>query len=154
MLRVSTQVLGDDVELGGIVEGNDVDTGVVAGRELIAFVEAALGRDDKETALARQAVVTALGEPAMVDAAAVIANFQRMVRIADGTGIPLDDAVSMMTDDIREELGLNHYGSADNTPSLSWGQKMLGRVLRPILPLVMKFATKDMTSGSEKVKRD
>lgn len=52
----------------------------------------------------------------MVDAAGVIANFQRMVRIADGTGIPLDEPVAMLTTDIREELGLNHYGSADRTP--------------------------------------
>ena len=45
----------------------------------------------------------------MVDAAGVIANFQRMVRIADGTGIPLDKRVVALTADLRDELGLNDY---------------------------------------------
>ncbi len=46
----------------------------------------------------------------MVDAAGVIANFQRMVRIADGIGIRLDDPVMMLTADIRVDLGINDYG--------------------------------------------
>ena len=44
---------------------------------------------------------------ALVDAAAVVGNFERMVRIADGTGIPLDKPVAMVSADMREELGLD-----------------------------------------------
>ena len=38
-------------------------------------------------------------------AAGVIGNFERMVRIADGTGIPLDRIVDAMTSDFRAEFG-------------------------------------------------
>jgi hypothetical protein len=90
-------------------------------------------------------MIDELGENAMVDAAGVIANFQRMVRIADGTGIPLDTPVAMMTSSIREDLGINEYGSASNTPALSLPQRLLGRVLQPALPLVVKLMTRNMS---------
>ena len=74
----------------------------------------------------------------MIDAAGIIANFQRMVRIADGTGIPLDEPVAMMTQDLRSDLGINKYGSAGNAPSLAFPKRLFGRILRPILPALMK----------------
>ena len=149
MLRASTQVSGEAVNLNGIVDGNEVQTGLRGGKVLIRFAEASIGDsfDDNadETRVAREAVKDELGENAMVDAAGVIANFQRMVRIADGTGIPLDTPVAMMTSSIREDLGINEYGSASNTPALSLPQRLLGRVLQPALPLVVKLMTRNMS---------
>jgi hypothetical protein len=149
MLRASTQVSGEAVNLNGIVEGNEVQTGLRGGEALIRFAEASLGDsfDDKadDTRVAREAVKDELGENAMVDAAGVIANFQRMVRIADGTGIPLDTPVAMMTSSIREDLGINEYGSASNTPALSLPQRLLGRLLQHALPLVVKLLTRNMS---------
>jgi hypothetical protein len=149
MLRASTQVSGEVVNLKGIVEGNEVQTGLRGGEALIRFAETSVGdtsiggkADDIRDA--REAVKEELGENAMVDAAGVIANFQRMVRIADATGIPLDTPVAMMTGSIREDLGLNEYGSAGNTPALSLPQRLLGRVLQPALPLVVKLMTRNM----------
>jgi len=74
----------------------------------------------------------------MVDAAAVIANFQRMVRIADSTGIPLDEPVLMMTQGIREDLGLNEFSASANSPELPFLKRIAGRVLAPIAPKVMQ----------------
>ena len=149
MLRASTQVSGEAVNLNGIVEGNEVQTGLRGGEALIRFAEASVGDsvDDKadDIRVAREAVKDELGENAMVDAAAVIANFQRMVRIADGTGIPLDTPVAMMTSSIREDLGINEYASASNTPALSLPQRLLGRLLQPALPLVVKLLTRNMS---------
>ena len=148
MLRVSTQVSGEDVDLKGIVDGDKIATGVPFDKELIQFAEAALGEDEAAITEARQSVAEKLGEAAMVDAAGVIANFQRMVRIADGTGIPLDKPMAMMTSEIREDLGLNTYGAAGNTPPLSMLQKLLARLLKPILPFVLRRMTKGMTGES------
>ena len=149
MLRASTQVSGEAVNLNGIVEGNEVQTGLRGGEALIRFAEASVGDsvDDKadDIRVAREAVKDELGENSMVDAAGVIANFQRMVRIADGTGIPLDTPVAMMTSSIREDLGINEYGSASNTPALSLPQSLLGRLLQPALPLVVKLLTRNMS---------
>ncbi len=119
------------------MSGTDASSALPGSDALLNFVEVSLGDDADAIAAARQAVVDALGEPAMVDAAGVIANFQRMVRIADSTGIPLDPPVAMMTQDIRTELGINNYGSADNTPALGWLQGLIGRLIAPFAPAIL-----------------
>ena len=47
-----------------------------------------------------------MGVAAMVDAAAVASNFERMVRIADGTGIPLGDRLESLARPVVDELQL------------------------------------------------
>ena len=54
----------------------------------------------------RAAVVETLGPEAMVDAAGVASNFERMVRIADSTGIELGDLLEQASADVRDALGL------------------------------------------------
>ena len=61
-----------------------------------------------------------------------------MVRIADSTGIPLDEPVLMMTQDIRENLGINQYNAAANSPKLGLPKRIMGRLLRPLAPKLMK----------------
>ena len=56
----------------------------------------------------RTAVVEAMGPAAMVDAAGVASNFERMVRIAGSTGIELGDRLERGSADARAELGLKH----------------------------------------------
>ena len=82
-----------------------------------------MGADDAALDEARDALEAACGSEGLVDTAAVVANFQRMVRIADSTGIPLDNGMTAFTAGIREELGINGYASASNTPqSEGWRQ--------------------------------
>jgi hypothetical protein len=81
---------------------------------LIAFTEAVVEDDDAALARSRQAVIGAMGAAAMVDAAGVAANFERMVRIADSTGIPLDDRMEKMTQTVREELHLERFAGSKN----------------------------------------
>ena len=75
---------------------------------------------------------------ALVDAAPVIGNFQRMVRIADGTGIPHDKPIAAMTADMREELGYNDFASAKNTPPVN---RILAWVAKTLRPLMIKRMT-------------
>ena len=114
MLRASAQTSGQDVDLAVVVDGGSVPTNVPGGKGLLAFAETCLGDDSKAIANARQQVADELGEAPMIDAAGVIANFQRMVRIADGTGIPLDAPMEAMTADLRAELGISRYGEASS----------------------------------------
>ncbi len=65
-------------------------SGVRHGDALIAFADAVVRGDETARARARADVLDRLGPEELVDAAAVAANFQRMVRIADSIGIPLD----------------------------------------------------------------
>lgn len=115
MLRESSQRSGsvDNLNLLGTVN-SDADSGVPHGSLLTAFAEAAVRQTDALPGLRAQ-VAADLGVQELVDAAGVVANFQRMVRIADGCGIPLDDFTREATDDCRQELGIDRYASAANT---------------------------------------
>jgi hypothetical protein len=146
MLRVSSELEGEKVDLQSVIEGSKVQSGVPFQDELLAFAEVALGDDDEAITEAREAVRAKMGDEAVVDAAGVIANFQRMVRIADGAGIPLDTPVAVATSMIRSELGLNSYSSSDNTPELNFAQRILGRLLNPFLAPLLKQVTKRMIS--------
>ena len=112
MLRASIEYSGSEAGLSGIAEGSKAgDMGIPHGERLTAFADAAVASDPAELATARDALRDAAGSAALVDAAAVVGNFQRMVRIADGTGIPLDGMVLSMSDDVREDLGLEAFQS-------------------------------------------
>jgi uncharacterized membrane protein YcjF (UPF0283 family) len=78
---------------------------VAHGAELVAFAEAIV-TGAQTLAQSRAAVVEALSPEAMVDAAGVASNFERMVRIADSTGIELGDLLEQASDDVRDALGL------------------------------------------------
>ena len=81
-------------------------SGVPHGDALVSFAEAVVSRDRATIATAREALIEAMGVEAMVDAAAVAANFERMVRIADGTGIPLGAGLESRSRAVRDELQL------------------------------------------------
>ena len=112
MLRASIEYSGSDARLSGIADGAKVgDAGIEHGERLTAFADAAVKGDAAELATARDALRAAAGSEVVVDAAAVIGNFERMVRIADGTGIPLDGVVDALTSGFRAELGLEDLDS-------------------------------------------
>ncbi len=73
---------------------------------LVAFVDAALGVDGPALCEARSALLDALGPAALVDAAAIVASFNAVVKIADGTGIPLEPEKAAATESLRQGLGI------------------------------------------------
>ena len=79
------------------------ETGVPHATLLLNFADAVIRGD---AGAQREPLVAALGETAMVDAAAVIAGFDGITRIADATGIPIEPAKAEQTADFRSELGL------------------------------------------------
>lgn len=116
MLRVSSHTTEREFDYHAIAKGNEAGpSGVPHGEALVAFAEAVVARDEPEMAELRSQLRRDMGDRAFGDICGVIANFHRMVRIADGTGIPLDERMMAMTDDLREELGINSFGSARNT---------------------------------------
>ena len=91
--------------------------GIRFANELTRFAEAVTQRDGAEIRRTRDELVQVAGEVVMVDAAAVAANFQRMVRIADAMGIPIDEENVEAGAGIRQELDLRRFATAENTPS-------------------------------------
>ena len=112
MLRASIEFYGRDGDLAAVTDGSKVgDAGIPHGERLTTFAEAAVQGDSAELATARDALRDAIGSAGLVDAAAVVGNFQRMVRIADSTGIPLDGVMLTLSEDFREDIGLEGFAT-------------------------------------------
>lgn len=113
-------------------------SGVAHAEALIALADAQVGDDDAALASARARLISEIGPEAFVDATAVVANFERMVRIADATGTPLDAPIAMMATALREELDLDRFGSAGNTPRAGMVQRAIGRMLSPFAGVALR----------------
>ncbi len=145
MLRASVESQGDEVDVHAVTDGKAAHaSGVAHAEALIGFAERAVAamQGDEEGAAglaeARDRVRREIGGEGLVDAAGVVGNFQRMVRIADGTGIPLDAPVKILTEDIRADLGINGFGSAANTRPVGAVGRLVGSVLRPVSTKLFK----------------
>ncbi len=117
LLRASGQINGDVLDVHTLRDGSRAAaSGIPHAEALVAFAEAVVKMEDEGLAKARARLVDELGSAALVDAAAIASNFERMVRIADSTGIPLDQEVRDLTPELRESLDLNEFSGARNTP--------------------------------------
>ena len=124
---------GREVDVKAVTENDAAEaSGVAHAPELLAFADATVEGSDETLARARDALRAAVGDAGFVDAAAVVGNFERMVRVADGTGIPLDGPLNGLTGDIREDLGIDAFGSAANTPAAGRIARAIGPALRPL----------------------
>lgn len=137
LLRESSRILGQDIDLDAVVDGGRPpaggDYGFPAAAELLAFASAAnrmanpamatAGAGENVEAAsslvdARENLVVAVGPEGLLEAAATVAAFNGLVRVADGTGIELDDAMIVVSSDIRSHLGLDAMAGAANTRHL------------------------------------
>jgi hypothetical protein len=139
MLRASVEIRGGEVDLNAVTRaGHDAGESVEGAAELAAFAEAMVTGSAEDVDRSRSALIDRLGAAKFVRAAGVVGNFQRMVRIADATGIPLDGIVVAMSDDFREGLGINDFDGASQSPELGvagrLGAGLLRRVSKTVLP--------------------
>jgi hypothetical protein len=141
LLRASGEAAGTRYDASAAVRP-ERESGVPHGAVLLAFAEAALGADAAALDLARERVREELGPAALVDAAAVIGAFEQVDRIADATGIPLDAPLQLLTGDVREELGLERFASARNTPAAGALARSLGRALTPLRVTLLRLAAR------------
>lgn len=95
--------------MGAVEDGG----GVAHGALLIDFAEAVTQRDEAALATLRLAIVAAMGEGALSDAAAVVGGFNGVPRIADATGIPLEDEKAERTASFRADLGIDAFDMAN-----------------------------------------
>jgi len=118
MLSLSAKTTETAIDLQMVNGSTASDAqGIPFANELASFAEAIAQRDTPKIERTRNELAELAGDVVMVDAAAVAANFQRMVRIADSMGIPIDEKNVEPGADIRQELELGRFASAQNTPS-------------------------------------
>ena len=139
MLSLSAETSNTDIDLG-IVNGDEsASSSVPYSAGLMRFAQAVAGRDPRHIAETRQALFDEAGNDVVVDAAGVAGNFQRMVRIADSTGIPVDERMNALSSGIQKQLDLRRFRSAQNTPQSSLLQRMVnipkGALMRRMVKL-------------------
>jgi hypothetical protein len=104
LLRASGKHVGEEFNLEGIVDGS-IDSGVPHGALLSEFVEAALGDDAERLRRARVSVAAALGPKALVDVAGAVASFNAVVKVADASGIVVEEFKVELIQQMPEQLG-------------------------------------------------
>jgi predicted metal-dependent phosphotriesterase family hydrolase len=150
MLRASSVQTGEDFDVSALTSDEGQSVGIANEEVLDHFTDAALHRDEKRLAEAREALKMAMGADALVDAAAVIGCFQRLNRMADGTGIALDEQMLIMTAGLREELSIDGYATAANTPKLRGMKKIRATLMRPLEGLMMRAMQKGIQKAQAK----
>ena len=112
LLRASSKAIGAAADLEGAIGTGD--GALPNGALLLRFSEAATRASD-DLGAARSQLIAAIGAEAFVEAAATVGIFNALVRVADATGIPLDDSTRDASVQLRSQLGLNAFGSSRNT---------------------------------------
>jgi hypothetical protein len=111
---VSGEANGLTIDLESALDRDHVgDVGIPASAELLAFTNAVEIGGDIDAA--RAALAAAIGVDATLEAAATIAIFKGLVRVADGTGIRLDDGLFSESARERELLGIDRFAGAANS---------------------------------------
>lgn len=103
--------MGTEADLSAIIGEAEGDGGIPHGDLLAAFAEAVVGEGDRDLADVRATLLATLGPAQLVDAAGVAATFNAIDRVADSTGIPIDEERLEPTAEFREELGINAFPS-------------------------------------------
>lgn len=125
---MSSAAVDTTVDLDRIVDREFVgDVGLPHSAELLAFTNAAhTGVPDLDSA--RQALRDSVGDDGVAEAAATIAVFNGLVRVADGTGIRLDDGLNAFSSNDRAALGINAFAGAANSPQLANASGTVGSI--------------------------
>jgi len=120
MLSLSANKTQSDLDLE-LINGdkNASIAGILYGDALLVFAEAFAGRDEDILTTARSSLLREAGAEVLIEAAGVAANFQRMVRIADSIGIPIDEHSEGNSLEVAQQLNLRRFASAKNTPGVS-----------------------------------
>lgn len=111
---MSSDAIGLDVDYDKVLDPDHIgDVGVPHGAELLAFTNAVqVGTPDP--AATRAALARAVGPDGLREAAATVAVFNGLVRVADGTGIQLDGGVFAVSAVDRARLGIDRFAGSAN----------------------------------------
>lgn len=111
VLRASGQKDGEDFDLNSVIGDGEGDVGVAHGKLLLAFSDAVVGDDDTELDRLRRELRDLLGEEALIDGAGTVASFNAVVRVADATGIPIDEFKADPAREVLAEIGFDDFSS-------------------------------------------
>lgn len=111
LLRASGERENTDYDLTAVTHP-DRDSGVAHGNWLQRLSEQAVRGEWPELEETLEAASAELGRQQAVDALVVASAFNGITRVADCTGIPLDEDTASTTADLRDSVGLNAFDYA------------------------------------------
>jgi hypothetical protein len=111
LLRESSKAKGEEYDLT-LILGAAGDGNIPHGALLVSFAEAVLGTDEASLSAVRSEIRGSMGDAALVDAAAIVATFNAIDRVADATGIPIEDGKAAATANLRAALGINSFAES------------------------------------------
>ena len=107
---------GVDLDVSAVA-GGSIDEHIAHANHLIAFTYAVMNADADAIAATRADLRSVLADDAFVDTCAIIGAFNVVTRIADATGIPLDEMMLDTSAETRTQLGINQFPGARNSPA-------------------------------------
>ena len=110
LLRASGEYTGTEHQLDAITGAIKHATTVADADLLLPFADACINGNAAVLAATLEQLVATLGSAALVDTAATVAIFNAVVKIADATGIPIEDYKIELTATARLELGIDAFG--------------------------------------------
>ena len=114
LLRASGERDDRAYELSAVTNGHG-DSGVAHSDTIRGLTEATVANRWEELAGLRESAAAVLGKQAMVDVLTVAAAFNGITRVADATGIPLDDNVVPATESLRATVGINRFDYSEKS---------------------------------------
>ena len=118
LLRASGQRDEHNYDLETVTR-NEGDSGVPHSDLLRALTEQSILGDWAALAETRNRAIQLMGAQPTVDTLTVAAAFNGITRVADATGIPLDDNTEAVTIDMRASTGIDEYEYARKSARLS-----------------------------------
>lgn len=117
LLRASGERDKQDYDLATVTRGEG-DSGVPHSDLLRTLTEQAITGEFAKLDVTRKRAAEIMGEQQMVDALTVAAAFNGITRVADATGIPLDDNTDVTTVELRASTGIDEYAYARKSARL------------------------------------
>ena len=111
LLRASGEKEAAEFDLGAVTDRSR-DSGVTHGERLTQLAEQTAGSNWADLRNTLAAAVDEMGEQQAVDALVVASAFNGITRVADATGIPLDENTADTTVALRDAVGLDAFDYA------------------------------------------
>ena len=109
LLRESSKKAGLAVNLNAVTGTSADAVGISNAEALFEIADAVCRGDPIELSSTRRDASTSLGDLGLVDAIAVAAAFNGITKVANATGLPLDQSTHDRTTKMRRQTGLDNF---------------------------------------------
>lgn len=109
LLRASGDRNNESYNLDSVTAEEIADLGVINGAFLMALAAAVYSQDLDTLADIRKRGLDILGERGIADAMGIASGFNGITKVANGTGLPLDESTKVVTGELRTDTGIDEY---------------------------------------------